>query len=71
MSMAKLIVSKTCWLRDTTKGLTFNNCKLYPHCIFVICIYLKTKSELGHLQHKLIVFITQMKVFTARYVLGR
>jgi hypothetical protein len=38
------------------KGLTFNNCTLCPHCIYVLC-----KSDLCHLQHKLIGFITEMK----------
>ena len=36
-----------------TTSLTFNNCTLRPHCIFVICIYLRTNSDLCHLQHKL------------------
>ena len=29
---------------------------LCPHCICVFCIYLRTKSDLCHLQHKLIGF---------------
>jgi len=33
--------------------LTFNNCTLCPHCIYVFCIYLRTNSDLCHLQHKL------------------
>ena len=36
--------------------LTFNNCRLCPHCIYVFCIYLRTNSDLCHLQHKLIGF---------------
>ena len=44
-----------------TKSLTFNNCTRCPHCIYVFCIYLRTNSDLCHLQHKLFVFITQMK----------
>jgi len=36
--------------------LTFNNCPLCPHCIYVFCIYLRTNSDLCHLQHKLIGF---------------
>ena len=36
--------------------LTFNNCTLCQHCIYVFCIYLKTNSDLCHLQHKLISF---------------
>jgi hypothetical protein len=41
--------------------LTFNNCTLCPHCIYVFCIYLITNSDLCHLQHKLIGFVTEMK----------
>jgi len=37
--------------RFKTKELT-----IYPHCIYVFCIYLRTNSELCHLQHKLIGF---------------
>jgi len=37
-------------------GLTFNNCTLCPHCIFVFYIYLRTNSDLCHLLHKLIGF---------------
>ena len=33
--------------------LTFNNCTFCPHCIYVFCIYLRTNSDLCHLQHKL------------------
>jgi len=36
------------------KGL--NNCTLCPHCVYVLCIYLRTNSDLCHLQHKLIGF---------------
>jgi len=32
-------------------SLTFNNCTLCPHCIYVFCIYLRTNSNLCHLQH--------------------
>ena len=39
-----------------TTSITFNNCTLCPHCIFVFCIYLRTNSSLGHLQPKLIDF---------------
>jgi hypothetical protein len=34
----------------------FNNCTLCPHCICVFCIYLRTNSDLCHLQNKLIGF---------------
>jgi len=49
-------LNKAYWSRDATTGLTFNNCTLCPHCIYVFCIYLKTNSGLCHLQHKLIGF---------------
>jgi hypothetical protein len=47
---------KAYWLRDAPTTLTFNNCRLCPHCIYVFCIYLRTNSDLCHLQHKLIGF---------------
>jgi len=34
--------------------LTFNNCTLCLHCIYVFCVFLRTDSDLCHLQHKLI-----------------
>jgi hypothetical protein len=41
---------------------SFNNCKLCPHCIYVFCICLRTKSDLCHLHNKnRLGFITQMK----------
>ena len=36
-----------------TSSLTFNNCRLCPHCIYVFFIYLRTNCDLCHLQHKL------------------
>ena len=39
-----------------TNSLTFNNCTLCPQCIYVFCVYLRTNSDLCHLQHKLIGF---------------
>ena len=48
---------KACRLRDTPTGLTFKNCTFCPHCIYVFCIYLRTNSDLCHLQHKLIGFL--------------
>ena len=39
-----------------TTSLTFNNCKLCPHCIYVFCIYLRTNGDLYHLYHKVIGF---------------
>ena len=47
---------KAYWSRDAPTVLTFNNCTLCPHCIYVFCIYLRTNSDLCHLQHKLIGF---------------
>jgi len=35
-----------------TTSLTFNNCTLCPHCIYVFCIYLRTNSDLCPLQKK-------------------
>jgi len=42
--------------RDAPTSLTPNNCKLCPHRIYVFCIYLRTNSDLCHLQHKLVGF---------------
>ena len=39
-----------------TNSLTFNNCTFCPHCIYVFFIYLRTNSDLCHLQLKLIGF---------------
>ena len=61
---------KAYWLRNAPVGLTFNNCTLCPHCIYVFRIYLRTNSDLCHLQHKLIGFYNRDEVFTARYELG-
>jgi hypothetical protein len=47
---------KPYWSRDAPTSLTFNNCTLCPHRIYVFCIYLKTNSDLCHLQYKLIAF---------------
>jgi len=35
--------TKSYWLRDAQTGLTFNDCTLCPHCIYVFCIYLRIK----------------------------
>jgi hypothetical protein len=43
-------------LRDGPTSITFNNCTLCPNCIYVFCIYLRTNSDLYHLQHKLVGF---------------
>ena len=39
-----------------TNSLTFNKCTFCPHCIYVFCIYLRSNSDLCHLQYKLIGF---------------
>ena len=39
-----------------TNSLTFKDCTLCPHCIYVFCIFRRTNSDLCHLQHKLIAF---------------
>jgi hypothetical protein len=31
------LVYLTFWLRDASTSLTFNNCTLWPHCIYVLC----------------------------------
>jgi len=36
-----------------TSSLTFNNSTLWPHYTNVFCIYLRTNSDLCHLQHRL------------------
>ena len=52
-------IFKVYCLRDVTTSLTSNNCTLCPHCIYVFCIYLRTNSDLWHLQHKLIGFYSR------------
>jgi hypothetical protein len=37
-------------------GYVMHQCTLCPHSIYVFCIYLRTNSDLCHLQHKLIGF---------------
>ena len=50
----------------------FNIQQLYvlPTLYFVFCIYLRTNSDLCHLQHKLSGFYNRDEKFTARYELG-
>jgi hypothetical protein len=55
------LFSKIYWLRDAPTSLTFNNCTLCPHCIYVFCIYLGTNSDLCHLLLKLIGFYNRDK----------
>ena len=51
--------TRTYRLREAPTSLIFNNCTLCPHCIYVFCIYLRTNSDLCHLQHKLIGFYSR------------
>jgi hypothetical protein len=51
-----LLTFKAYWLRHQTTGLAFKNFTFCPHCIYVFCIYLRTNSDLCHLQHKRIGF---------------
>ena len=53
---SKLKSDKAYRSRDAPTSLTFNNCTLCPHYIYVFCIYPRTNSDLCHLQHKLIGF---------------
>jgi hypothetical protein len=40
----------------------FNIQELYAlPTLYVVCVYLRTNSDLCHLRHKLVVFITEMK----------
>ena len=52
---------KAYWLRDAPASLTFNNCTLCLHCIYVFCIYLRINSDLCHLHHKMIGFYNRDK----------
>ena len=54
--MKYCLTFKAYWSRDAPTSLTFNNWSSCPHCIYVFCIYLRTNSDLCHLQHKLISF---------------
>jgi len=38
------MVFKAYLSRDAPIGLTFNNCTLCPHCIYVFCIYPRKKT---------------------------
>ena len=53
LNIAVCALSLVTWC---TTSLTFNNFTLCPHCIYVFCIYLRTNSDLCHLQDKLIGF---------------
>ena len=54
--LVSTLTSETLLVTWCTTSLTFNNCTLCPHCIHVFCIYLRTNSDLCHLEHKLIGF---------------
>ena len=47
-----------CFNFDAPTSLSFKNCTLCRHCIYVFCIYVRTKRDLCHLR---MVFITDMK----------
>ena len=53
---ADVLTFKAYRSRDAPISSTFNNCTLCPHSIYVFCIYLRTNSDLCHLQYKLIGF---------------
>ena len=55
-SFSLILTSNDYFLCDAPTSIIFNNCTLCPHCIYVFCIYLRTNSDLCHLQHKLIGF---------------
>ena len=46
--------------------LTLKNYTFCPHCIYVFCIYLRTNSDLCHLQHKLISFYNRDEKYLLR-----
>ena len=48
-------LNSTCYVMHQ-QFITFNNCTLCLHCIYVFCIYLRTNGDFCHLQHKLIGF---------------
>ena len=50
---ASTLTFYTLMVTRCTNSLTFNNCTFCPHCIYVFCVYLRTNSDLCHLQHKL------------------
>ena len=45
-----ILTFKTLPVTWCTNSLTFSNCTFCPHCIHVFCIYLRTNSDLCHLQ---------------------
>jgi hypothetical protein len=44
-----------------TTRVTFKTCMLWPHYICMFCIYLRTNSDLCHLNDELLGFVTEMK----------
>jgi len=57
--ISSLLTFKSLPVTWCTTSLTFKNCTLCPHCIYLFCIYLRTNSDLCHLQHKLIGFYSR------------
>ena len=47
------LLKPTCYVMHQQFNIQQTLC---PHCIYVFCIYLRTNSDLCHLQHKLIGF---------------
>jgi hypothetical protein len=55
-----LLTFSTLLVTWCNNSLTFNNCTLFPHCIYVFCIYQWKNSDFCHIINWL-VFITEMK----------
>ena len=61
------------WLLDATTSSAFKYCSIYPHCIYVFCIWLKKTATFALYNPNWLVlffFITKMKSVTVQYVLG-
>ena len=54
-------LNKAYWSRDAPPGLTFNNCTLCPHCIYVFCIIWEQTATCATYSINWLVFITEMK----------
>ena len=66
MMQISTLTFKTLPVTWCTNNLTFNNFTFCPHCIYAFCIYLRTNSDLSHLQHKLIGFYNRDEKFLLR-----
>jgi len=64
--MDNYLTLKAYCLRREPTGIYVNKCTLCLHCIYVFCIYLRTNSELCHLQHKLIGFYNRDEKYLQR-----